>query len=177
MRIYILQMNSDSNLTIQVVAGAGTGKTELSSFDSALNNIGVANYNLIPLSSIIPPQSKVVKIDKYQTPESDFGHRLYCVKAEMRSSIPNQYIGAAVGWYQYHDNRGLFVEHETVGNSHAEVEQSLTELIQNSLNDLCDFRKVPFQKQNINYSLAITQVQSQPAAALVIAIYQSESWN
>ena len=135
-------MNSDSNLTIQVVAGAGTGKTELSSFDSALNNLGVANYNLIPLSSIIPPQSKVVKVDRYQTPESEFGHRLYCVKAEMRSAIPGQFVGAIIGWYQYHDNRGLFVEHETVGSSKSEVENSLIELVQNSLNDLCDFRNI-----------------------------------
>ena len=59
-----METNPDtiSNLEIKVVCGVGSGRTILSSFDSALKDAGVYNYNLITLSSIIPPGSKVNKI-------------------------------------------------------------------------------------------------------------------
>ena len=45
-------------MEIQISTGIGIGPTQLSAFDSALNNAGVANYNLLKLSSVIPPKSK-----------------------------------------------------------------------------------------------------------------------
>lgn len=47
-------------MEIQISTGIGIGPTQLSAFDSALNNAGVANYNLLKLSSVIPPKSKIV---------------------------------------------------------------------------------------------------------------------
>ena len=48
-------------MDIKVVCGVGSGKTALSAFDSALKDAGVYNYNLITLSSIIPPDSIISK--------------------------------------------------------------------------------------------------------------------
>src|SRR5664280_2656650 len=46
-----------SRLNIQVAAGAGSGCTSLAAFDSALQTVGAANFNLIRLSSVIPAMS------------------------------------------------------------------------------------------------------------------------
>ena len=41
-----------------LIAGHGIGRTSLNAFDNALHNAGVGNYNLIKVSSILPPLCK-----------------------------------------------------------------------------------------------------------------------
>ncbi len=43
-----------------VVAGVGTGSTPLGAFDAALLAAGVGNYNLVRMSSILPPGTQEV---------------------------------------------------------------------------------------------------------------------
>lgn len=45
-----------------LVSSVGSGSTELNAFDNALCNAGVGNYNLVKVSSILPPMSKEKKI-------------------------------------------------------------------------------------------------------------------
>ncbi len=44
-----------------LVAGIENGNTELNAFDNALYNAGVGNYNLIKVSSILPPARREEK--------------------------------------------------------------------------------------------------------------------
>ena len=44
-----------------LVAGVGKGKTQLTAFDNALQQAGVGDYNLIKVSSILPPNAKETK--------------------------------------------------------------------------------------------------------------------
>ncbi len=46
-------------MRIDIVWGESEGKTLLSAFDRALLNAGIHNFNLIPLNSVIPPQSVI----------------------------------------------------------------------------------------------------------------------
>jgi arginine decarboxylase len=163
-------------MQISIVSSVGEGKTLLSAFDQALNNAGVSNYNLLVLSSVIPPQSVVKKIKKYTTPAAEFGHKLYVVRAEMRSNEAKKWLAAGVGWYQLEDGRGLFVEHELVGDTRLAVTTDIEELINNSLHDLCDFRGIPFNIDNVQMQTSIAQVKDKPTCVLVIAVYQSEGW-
>ena len=48
-----------------VFSGIGKGETALSAFDAALKQAGVYNYNLICLSSIIPPGAIVKEVEYY----------------------------------------------------------------------------------------------------------------
>jgi arginine decarboxylase len=48
-------------MKLTVAAAIGQGRTELSAFDSALVAVGAANFNLVRLSSVIPPHSTVVE--------------------------------------------------------------------------------------------------------------------
>jgi arginine decarboxylase len=163
-------------IKIAVISSVGTGKTLLSAFDAALNNAGVSNYNLLVLSSVIPPNSVIKKIKKYTTPPDEFGHKLYVVRAEMRSNEAKKWLAAGVGWYQLEDGRGLFVEHELVAETRMAAKTDLELLITNSLHDLCHFRDIPFHSDKIHMQTSIAQVKDKPMCVLVIAVYQSEGW-
>jgi arginine decarboxylase len=97
-------------MKIIVTAGTGEGPTAVAAFDLALRRAGVENYNLIPLSSIIPPGSTIERA-AFVTPSDEYGHRLYVVMARCDAYTNGTEAWAGVGWTQEPDNgRGLFVE-------------------------------------------------------------------
>lgn len=162
-------------MTIYITTGKGYGKTLISAFDAALKNAGVYNYNIVKLSSIIPPASNI-KIAKYKADPSKYGDRLYVVKAEYRSRESGKYIGATIGWYQLPDGRGVFVEHEEIGETKDAVESNLKQEVRNSLRDLCKSRKYPIIERKMKSKTSIINVKDSPACVLVIAVYKSEGW-
>lgn len=163
-------------MKIKIVKGKGEASTPLSAFDGALKAAGVYNYNLIFLSSVIPPGSNVVKMDKFETPGNEWGHKLYCVMAEERSTETGKFIAAGIGWYQFGDRRGVFVEHHLIGDTKVAVESEIHFRIKNSLKDLCKFRDMKWDDKNMKLEVSINQVKSSPASVLVMAVYQSEGW-
>lgn len=164
-------------MDIYVVCGVGTGRTTLSAFDGALKDAGVLNYNLITLSSIIPPGSKVAKIRRYRTPKVEYGHKLYVVKAEIRSHEVGKFLAAGIGWYQFgEDRRGVFVEHEIIGETKVAVESEITLRIKNSLKDLCENRNIKFSEGKVKSAIAITQIANHATSVLALAVFQAEGW-
>lgn len=164
-------------MNIKVVSGTGTGKTLLSAFDAALKTVGVYNYNLICLSSIVPPHSQIEKINGYNTPDEEYGYKLYIIKSEKRSEVEGRALAAGLGWYQLEDNRGVFVEHSAEGNNEEEVKIKVERDIKNSLSDLCEFRGFPFDINKVNFSIASIVVKETPSCALTIAVYKPEGWD
>jgi arginine decarboxylase len=167
-----------NTVEIQIVSAVGRARTLLSSFDAALKSCGVHNYNLIPLSSVIPPQSSLMQVDQYRRPvqTDQHGHRLYVVKADARSDQPGQAVGAAIGWYRWDDDRGVFVEHEVVGVSQSGVEAELRCRVVESLADLCAFRGVPFAPNRAGMRLTSAETDGTPTTALALAVYRAEPW-
>lgn len=163
-------------MTIPVVSGIGRGTTLLSSFDAALYRCGTHNYNLIPLSSVIPPAAEVIIADRYCAGSNEHGHRLYVVKADVRSDEAGKVIGAGIGWYQWGDGRGVFVEHTVIGSSREAVAAELDHRMCRSLRDLCDARDVSFHEQRLRSKIEIAEVDDRPTAVLVLAVYQSQRW-
>jgi len=157
-------------MTIQIASGTGTGPTKLAAFDSALVEAGVANYNLIRLSSIVPPGSKIVNnkgavADK----PGEWGDRLYVVMADTRVDTPNAEAWAGIGWVQdKKTGKGLFVEHE--GGSEAAVRRD----IEQSLEALMAVRNVNFGP--IHTKVVGRTCSHEPVCALVIAAYQAGGW-
>lgn len=163
-------------MDIKVVSSIGTGSTLLSSFDHALYEAGVHNYNLITLSSVIPPESRVVKTARYSRPRGEFGHKLYVVIAEIRSDQTGKWLSSAVGWYQLDDKRGFFVEHHIIGDSRESVSSDIDHRVVNSLKDMCIFRGIIFERNRVKSSTAITEIKNKPTCALTVAVYKSEGW-
>lgn len=162
-------------MNIIIATGKGQGKTLLSAFDAALFDAGVSNYNLLALSSIVPPGS-VIKLQKYKTPESEYGHRLYVVMSENRSRESGRYIGAAIGWCQEEDGRGVFVEHHFTENSEEAVRNLLQEEVKHSLTDLCRLRGYSFSLKKMNIKMSVAKVTDSPASVLVVAVYEAQGW-
>ena len=162
-------------MVITITTGQGYGRTTLSAFDAALKDAGVYNYNLITLSSIIPPGT-AIKIRTFNAPLDEYGNKLYVVRAEMRSRESGKYIGAALGWYQLPDGRGVFVEHEEIGETKDAVEADLIKEVKNSLSDLCKYRNFRATEQDMKMKMSVMKVTDSPACSLVIAVYKSETW-
>ncbi len=163
-------------MKISVVSGVGQAETLLSSFDDALQKCGVYNYNIIALSSVIPPKSEVIVQEFYTSPPKEYGHRLYVVKADMRSAEAGKVIAAGVAWYQWGDNRGVFVEHETIGSTSHGVEEEMDFRMTHSIKDLCTFRGIPFEESKMGKKVSIAQVKDHPTSVLVLAVYKAERW-
>ncbi len=163
-------------MKIFLCKGSAEASTEISAFDGALRKSGVANYNLIVLSSVIPPNSEIIEGGSYITPPEEYGHKLYCVRADHRSSKKGMVIGAALGYYQLPDGRGVFVEHEDEGKDEIEVENRLKQACIDSVTDLCKGRGFPIKKGDIKHAICVAKVTDKPVCVLVIAVYQSEGW-
>src|SRR3989338_9048529 len=118
-------------MDIYVTHGVGSGRTEKSAFDEALWSAGVANYNILELSSVIPENVniKVGKIDRNAVREH--GYKLYAVLAHQVVKEKGREAYAGIGWVQDPKTRGgLFVEH------HGHSEEEVDTLIRHSLEDM-----------------------------------------
>jgi arginine decarboxylase len=160
-------------MKIHIVSGTGIGNTTLSAFDSALNDAGVANYNLLRLSSVIPPQSELVIHENDSIAQSElpggWGDKLYVVMAEKRADVPGEQVWAGIGWVQDPVTaKGLFVEHE--GTSEAEVRTDIDQ----SLKTLMATRNIDFG--SIKMHVVGATCVDEPICALVLAVYQSSGW-
>lgn len=158
-------------MILNISAAIKEGTTQLGAFDAALNATGVADRNLIRLSSVIPKGSKVeVLPGPIQNTPGKWGDRLYVVYAEQRTSTHNEEAWAGIGWVQDKiDGKGLFVEHE--GMSKKQVEQDIT----NTLKDLMKTRGVDFGE--IKMQVVGGTCKDKPICALVVAVYQASDWD
>lgn len=163
-------------MEIFIASSAGSGSTKLSAFDNALFNAGVHNYNLIPLSSVIPPQCTIHKVERYAQHADEFGHRLYVVMAEMRGDKKGLALGAGIGWYQFGDGRGLFVEHHMSGIAEEDIKKQLSNRIHGSLKDMCSYRKIAFDDSLVGSVISTVAVNDVPRSALSVAVYKSQGW-
>jgi arginine decarboxylase len=156
-------------MNIQLTKGVGTGPTELSAFDQALVKAGVANFNLIYLSSVLPPESEVHVLETPVPPEGGWGDRLYVVMAQMRTSRRNQEAWAGIGWIQDPITKhGLLVEHE--GHSELEVRED----IRSSLEALAANRNTEFGP--IHMAVTGAKCVDYPVCALAVAVFESAEW-
>lgn len=160
-------------MNIHITAGLGSGPTTLAAFDAALNHTGIANYNLIRLSSVVPPNTKLSVHNEGPIPAEvmpgEWGDRLYVVMAEQREERPNAEAWAGIGWVQEAGtNKGLFVEHE--GSSEEKVRRD----IEQSLRALMATRNVDFGE--IQMKVIGQTCKHMPICAMVVAAFQASDW-
>ena len=93
---------------ITVVKATGIGSTAKSAFDAALHQVNIHNFNLLPLSSVIPPNTKVVRRERFQRAPLP-GSMQPVVMATITSNIANTKISAGIGWKLAQEG-GIFVE-------------------------------------------------------------------
>jgi arginine decarboxylase len=82
--------------TIYVAEGAGVGPTAVAAYDAALADAGVHNYNLVPVSSIVPAEATVTEVDVVPD-RGPAGNRLTVVEART-STAEAEPVAAGLGW-------------------------------------------------------------------------------
>jgi len=154
---------------IIVSTGKGEGPTPLAAFDAALLDAGVCNYNLLCLSSVIPPGSTIERA-RYIADPDEYGHRLYVVMAHQTEQRPGYAAWAGLGWTQEPSSeRGLFVELE--GETKDEVENRIQATLSSMVASRPAYAFGPIQSE-----IAGIECQQQPVCALVMAVYESQGW-
>jgi arginine decarboxylase len=93
--------------TIRVVWGSGTGPTAMASYDAALADAGVHNYNLVRVSSVIPAGADVEAVGTGGDLGA-VGGRLTVVEARATATDPGR-VSAGLAWAQSPDG-GVFYE-------------------------------------------------------------------
>jgi|UniRef100_A0A7C3UYV1 arginine decarboxylase len=76
--------------------GVGKHRDRLSSFEAALRDCGIAQFNIVRVSSILPPGCKIISRAKgleYLVP----GEVIFCVMSTNSSNEPHRLIAASVG--------------------------------------------------------------------------------
>lgn len=76
--------------------GVGRHRRSLESFEAALRNAGIAEFNLVKVSSIFPPGCKIVW-RRVGLAKLLPGQIVYCVMAEARTNEPSRLACAGIG--------------------------------------------------------------------------------
>ena len=107
--------------------GVGKHKDKLQSFELALRKAGVEKYNLVKVSSIFPPNCKIVTKQKGQKMLHE-GEIVFCVMSENATNEPNRMVSASVGLavpaepnhYGYLSEHHAFGETDEIAGDYAE---------------------------------------------------------
>jgi arginine decarboxylase len=98
--------------------GVGNHKEELHSFELALRDAGIEKFNLVQVSSILPPACKVISKTRGLS-ELKPGAITYCVLSRCCSNEPRRLLAASVGCAIPADKRayGYISEHHSFGQT------------------------------------------------------------
>ena len=156
-------------MKIYLTVGRGGGPTPLAAFDNAMYDARVGNYNLVYLSSVIPPYSTIEHAPFVGEPK-DYGDRLYVVLASQTETTPGHWAWAGLSWTQEPNTlRGLFVEQH--GSSEAQVRHNLDATIRSLM------ARRPYNYGAINMEVAGVECQDEPVCVMVVAAYKSLGWH
>lgn len=154
---------------IPVLRASGTGATALAAFHAALVAVDLGHYNIVRLSSTVPPHTSVDGTGKATVPTGQWGDRMYCVYAEQRATEVGEQAWAGIGWVQRLDGLGgLFVEHE------GPTEAAVADATRLSLTEMIAGQEDQFTAPDwVLNGLTCTDA---PVCSLVIAPYECTPW-
>lgn len=98
--------------------GTGKHRDRLYSFEMALRKAGIEKYNLVKVSSILPPGCRIIsKNDGISMLRP--GEIVHCVLSENSTNKPNRLLAASIGMAMPMDENqhGYFVEHHSFGET------------------------------------------------------------
>lgn len=155
-------------MNLEIAGATGTGPTDLAAFDNALLAIGAGNYNLIRLSSMIPPGATVRRVARVD-PGGTWGDRLYIVYADQRTVTRNAEAWAGIGWVQDPaTGAGLLAEHG--GQSEGEVRKDIRDSLAAMLAD----RGMPPAEPDM--CIVGGMCEGTAICALAVAVFRPEPW-
>jgi arginine decarboxylase len=142
----------------------------LAAFDAALVAAGLQNFNLLPLSSVIPLGAALEVVGPDDQLQGVHGDLLYCVYAAAYATVPGTQAWAGIAWGLRDDESGagLFVEHSGT------TEHAVNTDLSTTLGDM--MAKRPHRYYEAGRLVSSATCEDQPVAALVVASYQAVGW-
>jgi arginine decarboxylase len=151
--------------TIYVVRGVGTAPTEMASYDAALAAANVHNYNLVPVSSVVPADAAVEEVDT--APDlGPAGNRLTVVQARATTDGVGT-VSAGLGWTTG-PGPGLFYE------AAGEDPEGVRRAVEEGLDAGRDLRDWEFDDERIAVTTAEADGEGYTTAVAVAAYGRSE---
>ena len=77
-------------------SGVGTHPEHLESFEVALRDAGIEKFNLVTVSSILPPNCEIVSREE-GLKELNPGEIVFCVMSRISSNEPRRMLSTSVG--------------------------------------------------------------------------------
>jgi arginine decarboxylase len=109
--------------------GVGRHRERLTSFELALRDAGIASFNLVTVSSIFPPNCKLIPKSRGLAMLQD-GEIVFCVLARSDTNEANRLAAAALGVAIPADRKrfGYLSEHHSHGQNHRYVSDYVEDL-------------------------------------------------
>ena len=126
--------------------GTGKHKERLTSFEMALRNAGIAAFNLVSVSSIYPPECKIISREK-GLKEISPGQILHTVISKNSTNESNRLLAASIGVALPKDPKlyGYLSEHHSFGETAAIAGEYTEDLAAEMLATILD---VPFNSDS-----------------------------
>jgi arginine decarboxylase len=124
--------------------GVGKHKHNLQSFEAALRHAGIAQFNLVRVSSIFPPRCQIVPRAKGLAQLAP-GAIVHCVIAEVRTNEPNRLASAGIGLAQPADSSmyGYISEHHDFGMTQKKMADYVEDMAASMLATTCGIELDP----------------------------------
>ena len=109
--------------------GVGKAKDQLTAFEFALRDAGIAQFNLVHVSSILPPGAKVVS-RKEGLKHLEPGQVVFVVMSRAACNEPNRLLAASVGAAVPADKKmyGYLSEHHAFGQTEKKAAEHAEDL-------------------------------------------------
>lgn len=104
-------------MKISLTKGKSEGPTKLNAFDNALLDANIGNVNLIPVSSMLAPDTQIVNL-----PELKPGEMTNCVLAHQYSETPGDTIAAVIAYAQA-EEMGCVIETTGINKTVKQLEE------------------------------------------------------
>jgi len=142
-----------------VTSGRATSPiSELNAFDLALKNAGIAQCNLVSVSSVLPPECKETKLK-----QMPIGSITHAVVARMNDE-GEATIGAGIAWAWEKDRK-----YGIVAEAHGYMDQkALEEPLKWKIREMAKIREIKIDK--INYRMETLKVPAKNYGCVIAAL-------
>ena len=134
--------------------GAGTDREKLASFEMALRDASIECYNLVEVSSILPPKCQIISRDDGLS-QLYPGSIVFTVMSRISSNEPHRRISASIGVATPEDmdtRYGYLAEHHSFGQSQETAgayAEKLAHYLYNSITDKDPKKTANFTKTSV----------------------------
>ena len=169
---------------LPVLGATASARTSLAAFHRALVAMGLGHYNLVRLSSVIPPSTEVgvgrpargpALPARWRGPRPDdfvdgfHGDRVYCVYAHHETDVPGEEVWAGVGWAQRVDGQGGYLDAHHGATTDAVRSEICTSLADMTADEVVEFAPPRWLLEGV-------LCEDAPVCALVVVPYAVVGW-